>query len=402
MSRSKVLGLLLVVGLLAVSIPLAIALAASPAGTVTIGDSDDTNHSGMLSDKAMVMIMEPPALPEDMVYEGWLVSDDGSTKQSTGIMTVGDDGNITQTFMSMYTETDDPEGMTGPTGENLFAMFDKFLVTIEPVPDDDPGPSDMIAYSDNIPAEALPHIRHLLYSLEGNPAYMSGFHEGTPKGIAVGLREQTAIALAQARLSMNATTLADAHSYAEQVVNVIEGMTGANYGDLDGDGATENPGDGFGVLGYATDAALHSGLSQAGVADDMRIAMYGDEVAASANNVMDWATNARDVTMRALGSSDLLIAATLYMPTVESLLDKSLNGADGDGQGGAMQAYGAAQDMGTYEPVAAEVPMVGPKPPSVGDPNVPTMALVVLVVGALLAVSGIYIYRRSRQSALEK
>ena len=400
MSRSKVLALLLVVGLLAVSIPLTIALADSHGDTVTIRDSDDTNYGDMLSDKAMVMIMNPPALPANMVYEGWLVSDDGSRKQTAGVMTVGEDGNITHTFMTMSTTTANGETVTGPSGENLFASFDKFVVTVEPVPDDDPEPSGVIAYSDNIPAGGLSHIRHLLYSWGGNPPYMSGFHEGTPKGIAVGLREQTAIALAQARLSMSAATLADAHSYAEQVINVIEGMNGANYGDLDGDGEIENPGDGFGVLSYANDAAVHSGLSQAGAAEDMRIAMYGDAVAASANNVMDWATNARDVTMRALGTNDLLIAATLYMPTVESLLDKSLNG--GDGEGGAMQAYSAAQDMGTYEPMAVAPMPPDVEPPDTGDPNVPMMAMVVLVVGALLTVAGIYIYRRSRQSAYEE
>ena len=59
----------------------------------------------------------------------------------------------------------------------------------------------------------------------------------------MGLREQTWIAMVHAGLSANSNTLAQVKQHAEHVVNAIEGSAGANYGDLDGNGATEDFGD---------------------------------------------------------------------------------------------------------------------------------------------------------------
>ena len=44
--------------------------------------------------------------------------------------------------------------------------------------------------------------------------------------------------------------LATAKRHAEHVINLIEGKTGADYGDVDGDGLVEDPGDGTGALVY--------------------------------------------------------------------------------------------------------------------------------------------------------
>ena len=145
------------------------------------------------------------------------------------------------------------------TGENLFANFDKFVVTIEPVPDLDPLPSAVVALIHQIPKGGLAHIRHLSYSWTGNPAYKGGFHAGTPKGIVVGLREQTWAALVHARLSINSSDLAGVRQHACHVVNIVEGTgdgKGANF-----DASCGNPGDGFGVLSYATDTTKHAGFA---------------------------------------------------------------------------------------------------------------------------------------------
>ena len=71
MSRSKLLGILLVVGSMSLLIPLAIALAQGDAeGTVTIRDSDGTNFSDLLSVMAIIKLTLP-ALPADQVGAGW-------------------------------------------------------------------------------------------------------------------------------------------------------------------------------------------------------------------------------------------------------------------------------------------------------------------------------------------
>ena len=49
--------------------------------------------------------------------------------------------------------------------------------------------------------------------------------------------------------------LETARRHAEHLGNLIEGRAGSSYGDLDRDGATEDPGDGTGMLTYLVDVA---------------------------------------------------------------------------------------------------------------------------------------------------
>lgn len=50
--------------------------------------------------------------------------------------------------------------------------------------------------------------------------------------------------------SLEKGDLADAKRHAEHVVNILQGVSGPRYGDIDGDGNLQNPGDDIGVLGY--------------------------------------------------------------------------------------------------------------------------------------------------------
>lgn len=394
MSRSKILAILLVAGVLSLLISLAIALAQGAEGTVTIRDSDDTNFSDKLSDRALIKLNLPP-LPSTQAYEGWFVSAEGPT--SAGVFTQDSDGNVDQTFWLADATGD-------ATGENLFARFDRFVISIEPVPDDNPLPSADKPYGHKIPDAGILHIRHLTYSLAGNPAYTAGFHKGTPKGLAVGLREQVWVAWFHANLAVNSKTLAEVQQHACHSVNIIEGTGGENY-----DGTCGDPGDGFGVLAYADGTALHAGLAASAASDDPVIVKHHKEVVDSAGNAKAWATLARDQALFAKGASDIG-AAKLFASNARSRLGQTLDGADADGdgtveritgEGGAKQAYWAAQDMGTYTFVAAapteEVPTE--EPPKVGDPILPKLAWPVLALGALLLLAGAFLFRRSRVRA---
>lgn len=140
--------------------------------------------------------------------------------------------------------------------------WNPFTLTVEPVPYEDHAPSDQVALIHTIPKGGMAHIRHLLFSLPGNPPYTSGFHEGTPKGIVLGLRDQAEAALLHTRLSLLSVAtvgLDGAKDLAEQVANILTGGEGR---DLDQNGQVENPGDhGPGVIGYAQDASNHAGLA---------------------------------------------------------------------------------------------------------------------------------------------
>ncbi len=73
--------------------------------------------------------------------------------------------------------------------------------------------------------------------------------------------------------------LATARRHAEHVINLIEGRTGADYGDADGNGYVEDPGDGTGALNYLqrarADAANAGGEGAQAViiADKVRVEM---------------------------------------------------------------------------------------------------------------------------------
>ena len=269
-----------------------------------------------------------------------------------------------------------------PTGENLFADFDKFVVTIEPVPDRDPGTSDQVAYIHAIPTGALAHIRHLLFSWTGNPSFTSGFHEGIEKGITVGLREQTWAALVHARLSASSDTIEDARLHACHVVNIIEG-TGDGKGE-NFDASCGNFGDGFGVLSYAVDSAKHAEFASGQAPDNQVIVTNANKVVNSSNAVTPLATQARDLALQAARSTDLL-AARISIQNAEAALMQALDSSKA--------AYMAAQDMGahTLMPQAIEKAV----PPATGDTSVPNLAWVVLILGAFLLVSGVIVYRRS-------
>ena len=47
-----------------------------------------------------------------------------------------------------------------------------------------------------------------------------------------------------------------ARQHAEHAINIIEGVDGDNFGDLDGNGRAENPGDDVGVQNYLADARV--------------------------------------------------------------------------------------------------------------------------------------------------
>lgn len=73
--------------------------------------------------------------------------------------------------------------------------------------------------------------------------------------------------------------LSTARRHAEHVINLIEGRTGADYGDADGNGYVEDPGDGTGALNYlrrARDEATKTGgegVQAVIIADQVRVEM---------------------------------------------------------------------------------------------------------------------------------
>ena len=424
MSRSKFILLLALLTLLAVPVAVeaqtptqpVLTSAGSLAGTGTAVIWDDQSLSDSIT--TSMAGVTPPA--EGTAYEGWLVSDDGEAEMSVGIMTVANDGSISHTFGS---------ASEGYTGENLIAGFNTFVITVESVPDDDPGASSNVAFGYSVPLDGIAHIRHLL----------SDWPSGSGVGIMTNLKAQLDIAIQHAELAAASDTIEDVQNQMHLVVNVIEGAEGANY-----DASLSDSGDGIGVIAHAQDSK-HGSLAATAVPDDTVIGEHALLVEASGANVENWANEARDIALTVIGTSNLELAKIFVGPggrTVVSTLIAARNGfdADGDGtvgsgasEGGANQAYVEAQLMATYTlapgtpvqvvptpaPEPTAVPTPAPEPtavptpvpaalqptapglPGVGDDSVPIVAqLALLAAVVLLGTGGIFMVtgRRSKKS----
>ena len=302
------------------------------------------------------------------------------------------------------------DGMMMPAhGGNLFAGFDKFVVTIEPVPDDDPGPSEVIALIGQLDSGVLAQVRSLLVS-----------YAGMANGSTAGLMEQTEVALMHARLANEAKGLEAIQAHAEHVVNIIEGMNGENYGDLNGDGTVEDPGDQMGVLGYANAVKDQAMQAMAASSDDAMMMTSGaEEVVQAADEAIARATDARDVAIRALGASDELAASILIDPSagfLEASREASVNVHLEAHKIGTYRVMMAPQPAPTPTPTIAPTPTPTqtpeptptptPAPPAPGDPVVPGMAKLALFAGisllgagALLLLVRTFTFRPGRRQA---
>ena len=324
-------------------------------GEAVLRDDNDA------SDSLVMAFTEVPPPPDGSAYEGWLLDAAGG-KISLGILIRGGTAAIEQTYAS-------------PTGENLAASYSRFAISIEPVPDPDPETPGPIAYSDTIPAGAFTHLGHLIVSFGPNP-------DG--KGIAVGLREQMAVALAHAQLAENSSTLAGQQTHSQHVINIIEGSDGPNF---DADAA--NPGDGKGVLTYAADLVTHAQLAAAAAPEDDSVGDGAADAVAAAESALSRAERAVVDALRVVNTSsttapddDILL---IRLGNVSNLTKLGLDDAK--------DAYTASQDMGLFEGLA------GGAPPDVGDPLVPAAAMAALLVGLLLTGAGGLLVFRRRQTA---
>src|SRR5205085_7578467 len=87
--------------------------------------------------------------------------------------------------------------------------------------------------------------------------------------------------------------------HAEHLVNMIEGTEGEHFGDLNGNGNIENPGDGYGLLenggqlGYVKGMQEHAALAAASPDATASIKLHAGHVAITGDN-----TRGRLITIR--------------------------------------------------------------------------------------------------------
>lgn len=184
------------------------------------------------ADQFFLTLTTVPALPDGLVYQGWLLGNDG-TVISTGVIILAPDGRAALTWDS-------------PNSENLLSRYVQFQITLEPAAGS-VTPTGKVVFSGMLEGTVLTNARRLFVKNEGEPA--------TPldTAFALGLRAQTDLAAQHVTNAVNAAAIGavdEMRAHLEHVVNILEGAGGPRYGDHDGNGSAENPGDGFGVLGY--------------------------------------------------------------------------------------------------------------------------------------------------------
>ena len=122
-------------------------------------------------------------------------------------------------------------------------------------------------------------------------------------GLGVGARREIGVARLHAELAKAAVDDGDvdgAKQHAEHVVNILEGASGENFVDLDGNGTAQNPGDGFGALLYVADAGKHAGFAAAADDADAEVLLHGQHVVDCQANVGTWGTGAREKALDVL------------------------------------------------------------------------------------------------------
>lgn len=373
MARSKLLVFFALILLMSVPAGIAQAQDATVLGSGTAIISD-----GAVAGDTITYAMTDVTPPADgMVYVGWLVSDDGSVKLNTGVLTVESDGSVSATFTS--------------DGENLINTYNKVVITIEEEEGaaDAAEPAGDAVFSHEVPIGAITHIRHLLVAWPAD----------ADNGILTNLKGQLAVAITHANLARNSDTLEDVLLHTHHVINIIEGVNGDNFDDSFG-----NPGDGIGVLAHAADRK-HGSFAAGEAPGDTVIAEHAALVETYGMNAETWATDARDFALAVLDVTSASVAKTL-LSTVTGPLDAALNGIDATGAGGANAAYVEGQLMATYTiapgapGVAAPGQPAGPGIglPGVGDSTIPVLAQMGLIAALVFLGAGGIVLLRGRRS----
>jgi len=281
-----------------------------------------------------------PPPPEGSQYEAWLVEDDAETRFSLGVINFDAENRASLNYVDQQ-------------GRNLLTFYHGLELTIEPVNDNNPNPSNEIAYLTMLPSGGFGHVRHLLSSYNGNP---------NQTAFVYGLRADAESLNSLSIALLDAFDTGDESAVklnAEQMINIIVGNQSENYKDWNGNGNIDDPSDGFGMLlngsngGYIQGTYSHADLSASSTDATENMLIHGEHVKIAATNVSDWAPHLRDELIAAINAASLSDAEGSIRQAVV-LVDQIYNGVDINGneniepipgEGGILTAYGHSYYM---------------------------------------------------------
>lgn len=302
-------------------------------GLLIFRDVVDGAGNALVRAGSYQLLMESIApAPAGSRHELWLVDSNLNTL-NLGALAIGDGVNF-----------------SGSINENLLGRYNGAFISIQPdgVFHGEIGPH---AYVGLLPAESLMHIRHVVTVFDNNPG---------GKAFLIGAEGQLLLAMEHTEFMLGELVGANIHGaqvHAEHVINILEGERGPNFGDLDGDGVTQNPGDGFGVVAYLEGAKQHVQLAADAEAATAEVKLHAGHVLISSDNTMALLDAALGEALRVI-AADTGAEAQPRADTLAQLLAEAYYGkdADGDGaiapvegEGGWKTAYEHALYMGSFE-----------------------------------------------------
>jgi tRNA A-37 threonylcarbamoyl transferase component Bud32 len=196
----------------------AVAASSSPSGFAIF---DNTSLTAQINDVG--------AAPDGFAYQAWLVGDNVDPL-SLGLVSPID-GQIAIAYQD-------------PDGQSLLATYSGLWISLEPDPDPDPGTAGEKVYTASVPAEVT-SLSQLLTEVNGPGALSAELLDGMAHQ-AVHYTSHSGLAVD----SIDQGNLAGGKQHSEHVINILEGKSGQDYGDWNGDGRIENPGDDVGLIPY--------------------------------------------------------------------------------------------------------------------------------------------------------
>ncbi len=202
--------------------------AETPLAALTAASDAVVCASATIADAHLSVILNLPAAPEGTAYAAWLTSADGRSLPLGYFDTAAQQPSL---------DYEDPDG------RDLLLSYDR--IDIAPIPPQTPPARPL-----TVPCSGLVDP-----SLVSQLRFLGEITEGQPTSIALtgGLQAQAVHFSSHQGLIVSgvaAGDLAQAKSHAEHVINIVEGSQSSMYGDWNGDGLTQNPGDDFGLAPY--------------------------------------------------------------------------------------------------------------------------------------------------------
>jgi hypothetical protein len=305
----------------------------SASGQVTFLTSK--NGPGGQTDALNIVISGLDAPPAGTEYAAWLINQDTEAIIALGTLTMKN-----QAGLLGFSEAN----------ANVLSPGDKLEITEEQ------GvvvaPTGKVILTGTFPPKAFAHVEHLLVSFPPTPGKI---------GLLVGVLEQTHLLDIQAAVLQSAATGRNTVAIgcaAQSMLDIIEGIHGSHYQELEGICALQNvttDGDGFGLQGkkgYLTGSTQHAGyaISQHDATSAMHQHAKLMDIALS--NTTGWVTT---IDQDAL----LLLTHPTDVSKIEEIIrlaDYAYHGVDADGDGqidpvageaGAITAFRQGQLMAT-------------------------------------------------------